>query len=375
MVDCNSYQSFKGNLFSHDMGHTLIIGRNGAGKSTLANFIVSSHMRYKNAQFFGLDNKHSMLPLTYGVNGAHYDLGIDSTSFQPLADIDTVRGYDFAVDWLGTLCEVNHVPLTTDVSKAIRGVLDNLSVQDREYRTMDNLHHYAQGSNQQLADIIQLYTGINTMQALILADNKDRISLNNFNVFELSELISKGEKVLVPILKYIFYKIMGKLDGRPTLILIEEAWMAFNSPVFSRQLDEWLKTLRKLNVYIVMVTLQVGEIMNSPIKNTLLTQCATRLYTPNPDLNSSEIYNAYKEFGLNDKQIEILKNARMKCEYYISNHDGDRLFNLDMTYFDVARCFLSKTSKDDAVMAKKINAQRKDDFISAWLDYCNVSYS
>ncbi len=345
MVDCNSYQSFKGNLFSHDMGHTLIIGRNGAGKSTLANFIVSSHMRYKNAQFFGLDNKHSMLPLTYGVNGAHYDLGIDSTSFQPLADIDTVRGYDFAVDWLGTLCEVNHVPITTDVSKAIRGVLDNLSVQDREYRTMDNLHHYAQGSNQQLADVIQLYTGINTMQALILADNEDRISLNNFNVFELSELISKGEKVLVPILKYIFYKIMGKLDGRPTLILIEEAWMAFNSPVFSRQLDEWLKTLRKLNVYIVMVTLQVGEIMNSPIKNTLLTQCATRLYTPNPDLNSSEIYNAYKEFGLNDKQIEILKNARMKSEYYISNHDGDRLFNLDMVYFDVARCFLSRTSK------------------------------
>ena len=127
---------------------------------------------------------------------------------------------------------------------------------------------------------------------------------------------------------------MGKLDGRPTLILIEEAWMAFNSTAFSKQLDEWLKTLRKLNVYIVMVTLQIGEILNSPIKTTLLNQCATRLYTPNPDLDSQEVYDTYKEFGLNNKQIEILKNAKMKSEYYISNNDGDRLFNLDMMYFD-----------------------------------------
>ena len=374
MVDCNGYQRFKGNLFSHDMGHTLIIGRNGAGKSTLANFLISSHMRYQNAQFFGLDNKHSMLPLTYGVNGAHYDLGIDNTSFQPLADIDTIRGYDFAVDWLGTLCEVNHVDVTTDISKAIRGILDNLSVQDREYRTMENLCHYAQGcASQQLADVIQLYTGTTTMQALILGDNQDRISLNNFNVFELSELINKGEKALVPVLKYIFYKIMGKLDGRPTLILIEEAWMAFNSPAFSKQLDEWLKTLRKLNVYIVMVTLQIGEILNSPIKTTLLTQCATRLYTPNPDLDSQEVYDTYKEFGLNNKQIEILKNAKMKSEYYISNNDGDRLFNLDMTYFDIARCFLSKTSKDDIMMAKKLKAQNNDNFVNKWLENFRVS--
>lgn len=367
MVDCNNYHSFKGNLFVNDMGHSLVIGSNGTGKSTLINFIIASHMRYPNAQFFGLDYKNSMMPLTYGVNGEHYDLGTDDTAFQPLADIDTVTGYDFAIDWLETLCEINNVNITTDISNAIRTSLSSLSIMEPQHRTMKNLLIHASGMNQILADVIKLYVGDNTLQARIVGANEDRIKWSNFNVFELSAFIAKGEKALIPALKYIFYKIMGRLDGRPTLIVIEEAWMAFNSPVFAKQLDEWLKTLRKLNVYIVMVTLQVEEITRSSIKHTLLGQCASIIFTPNKDLEKTDINQAYKDFGLKDAQIQILKNAKGKKEYYISNGDGDRLFNLDMNYFEIGKAFMSRTSKDDMIRAKELKAQFKDDFANAWL--------
>jgi type IV secretion/conjugal transfer VirB4 family ATPase len=367
MVDCNSYQSFKGNLFVHDVGHSLIIGKSGAGKSTLVNFIIASHMRYTNAQFFGLDNKHSMMPLCYGVNGEHYDLGYDDTSFQPLADIDTTSGYDFAVDWIEALCIINNVNINVEISRAIQQSLSVLSVVDTTYRTMENLLTHAKSANEELAHVISLYVGSDTLQAKVIGADVDRIKWSNYNVFELSEFITKGEKALIPTLKYIFYKIMQRLDGRPTLIVIEEAWMAFNSPIFAKQLDEWLKTLRKLNVYIVMVALQVQEIVESPIKNTLLNQCASIIYTPNPDLKKTEVYNAYKEFGLTDKQVSIIQNAQMKREYYLTNGDGDRLFNLDMNYFEVGKAFFTSTSKDDIKLAKSIKLKHTENFAQAWL--------
>ncbi|MFN8770817.1 MAG: hypothetical protein ACK5Z5_05665 [Neisseriaceae bacterium] len=367
MVDCNNYHSFKGNLHDSDLGHTLLIGKSSTGKSTLVNFLIASHMRYQNAQVFGIDNKRSMMPLCYGVNGEHYDLGFDNTAFQPLADIDTVSGYDFAVDWLETLCEINNVIVNVDISRAIRGALNSLTVLDVKYRTMENLLLHARPLSEQLADVISLYVGEETLQARVFAANNDRVNLSNYNVFEMNELINKGEKALIPALKYIFYKIMKSLDGRPTLIVIEEADTLWNSPTFAKKLDEWLKTLRKMNVYIIMVTLNVQSIADSPIRNTLLTQCATILYTPNPDLKKSEVFDSYKKFGLSDKQIQLICEAKPRQEYYISNSAGNRLFNLDMNYFEIARAFFARTSKSDINIAKHMKEQFKDEFANAWL--------
>jgi type IV secretion system protein VirB4 len=374
MVCCNCYNSFRGNLFVNDVGHSLIIGKNGAGKSTLVNFIISSHMRYKDAQFFGLDNKHSMMILAYGVNGQHYDLGYDDTSFQPLSEIDTISGFDFAIDWLESLCVINGVLVNTDITSSIKHALSTLSVMESEYRTLQNLYLQAKSVSNTLAEVISLYVGTETLQSKVLGADEDKIKFSNYNVFELSEFIYKGEKALIPVLKYIFYKIMQKLDGRPTLIVIEEAWMAFNSPVFAKQLDEWLKTLRKLNVYIVMVALQVQEVVESRIKHTLLSQCATIIYTANPDLNKTEVYNAYKQFGLNTSQINIIQTAQMKREYYLTNNDGCRLFNLDMNYFEIGKAFFSMNSKDDVLRAKELKAEFKDSFAQKWLEHQNIDY-
>lgn len=373
MVDCNNYHSFKGNLFVDGLGHSLIIGKSGTGKSTLVNFIIASHMRYKDAQVFGLDNKHSMMPLCYGVNGQHYDLGHDETSFQPLADIDQVSGYDFAIDWIEALCEINHVKVDTSLGKAIRDSLTILSVMDKEHRTLINFLLHCKSKHEELASVIELYVGHQSLQSRVMSANEDRISFSNYNVFEMNEFVHKGEKALIPVLKYIFYKIMAKLDGRPTLIVIEEADTLWTSHIFAKKLDEWLKTLRKLNVYILMVTLNVQSIAESSIRNTLLTQCASIIFTPNADLGKIEVYESYKKFGIKDKQIQLIKQAKPQKEYYLINNDGDRLFNLDINYFEIAKSFFSRTSKNDSIIAKQIKREFKDKFANEWLKNSGVS--
>lgn len=374
LADCDNYHRFYGNIFSHDLGHGLVIGKSGYGKSSLVNFLMASHMRYENAQVIGLDNKHSMLPLCYGVNGQHYDLGHDSSSFQPLANIDTVNGYDFAVDWLEVLCELNHIQINVSTSTAIRGALNSLAVMPKEFRTMNNLQHQARALDVDLASVLNLYIGEETLQGRLFSANEDNISLSDYTVFEMSELIAKGDKVLVPAQKYIFHKVMSKLDGRPTILFIEEADTLWTKPAFAPMLDEWLKTLRKLNVAIWMVVTQVESIINSPIKGSLMNLCPTKIFTGNDELKNDSIKDNYKQLGLTDAQIDLLIEAIPKRHYYITNSEGSRLFNLDMNYFEVGKAFFARTSKTDSVRAKELKKEHGKNFANAWLKDSGIDY-
>ncbi len=53
---------------------------------------------------------------------------------------------------------------------------------------------------------------------------------------------------------YLFHRIEARLDGSPTLLIVDEGWLALDDEGFAGQLREWLKTLRKKNASVVFAT-------------------------------------------------------------------------------------------------------------------------
>ena len=372
-VDTPTYGVFKGSLHWHDIGHSLILGASSTGKSTLLLFLAASQLRYKDSQVFAFDYKRSMMPFTYGVNGEHYDIGSDDTMFQPFAEVDTMRGFDFAVEWVVLICELNHLRLSSEHISAIHDGIAALRELPVELRTMYGFYMHVSGVNPEVAEVFKTYHGVDTLKAKVFSATQDKIKLNRFNVFEMSEVMDKGDTTVIPVLKYLFHKIMTQLDGRPTTIVIEEAWMAFNNPTFSKELAKWLDTMRKLNVNIVLVTLNVAQVAKSSIKDTLLQQCMTTILTPNFKLNKDQqMRDAYTEFGLTPRQLEILSQAQAKRQYYFMNPDGCKLFNLDMDNFVVSKAFFCRISIPDLIKAKEIKKYHQESFARKWLEYCDL---
>jgi type IV secretion system protein VirB4 len=372
-VDTPIYGVFKGSLHWHDMGHTLILGTNGTGKSTLLLFLSASQLRYKNSQVFAFDYKRSMMPFTYGVDGEHYDIGSDDTMFQPFAEVDTMRGFVFAVEWVSLICELNHLHLTSEHISAIHDGIAALRQLPVELRTMHAFYMHVSGVHPEVAEVFKAYQGEDTLKAKVFSANQDRIKLNRFNVFEMSEVMDKGESTVIPVLKYLFHKIMSQLDGRPTTIIIEESWMAFNNPTFSKELAKWLDTMRKLNTNIVLVTTNITQVAKSSIKDTLLQQCMTTILTPNVKLDKDlQTREAYTEFGLNPRQLDILSKAQAKRQYYFMNPDGCKLFNLDMDSFVVSKAFFCRISIEDLIKAKELKKYYQENFAKKWLEYCGL---
>ena len=66
--------------------------------------------------------------------------------------------------------------------------------------------------------------------------------------------MAMGPKVVVPVATYLFHRIDQRLDGRPTLIILDEAWIMLTNSVFGAKIEEWLRTLRKKNAAVVLAT-------------------------------------------------------------------------------------------------------------------------
>ena len=156
----------------------------------------------------------------------------------------------------------------------------------------------------------------------------ERLGEAEVQAFETEGLI--GTSAAPAVLAYLFHRIEGRLDGRPTLLIVDEGWLALDDEGFAGQLREWLKTLRKKNASVIFATQSLSDIDGSAIAPAIIESCPTRLFLPNERAIEPQITAIYRRFGLNDRQIEILARATPKRDYYCQSRRGNRLFELGL---------------------------------------------
>jgi type IV secretion system protein VirB4 len=177
-----------------------------------------------------------------------------------------------------------------------------------------------------------------------------------FQVFELEHLMETGSnsaRNVVPVLLYLFRRIEQRLDGRPTLLILDEAWTFIDNSLFAEKIRDWLKTLRKKNASVIFATQSVGDILAKPITTAIVESCLTKIFLPNPEARSVQSAEAYKQIGLSDRQMEILSYAIPKRQYYYSSPLGQRLFDLGLG--PVALSFVGAAGKDDLRLGRELS--------------------
>ena len=183
-----------------------------------------------------------------------------------------------------------------------------------------------------------------------------------------------GTSAAPAVLSYLFHRIGDRLDGRPTLLIIDEGWLALDDEGFAGQLREWLKTLRKKNTSVIFATQSLSDIDGSAIAPAIIESCPTRLLLPNERAIEPQITAIYRRFGLNDRQIEILARATPKRDYYCQSRRGNRLFELGLSEVGLALCATS--SKSDQARITDILAEHgRDGFLVAWLQARGVGWA
>ena len=345
---------FRLNLHVGDVGHSLIVGPTGAGKSVLLNCLEASFRRYKNAQVIIFDKGSSSKVLTMGVGGKFYNLGsgrndAGGLSFQPLSHIDDETERQWAQEWLCDFLRGEKLEVTPEVKGYIRDSLGTLAGMDVGYRTMTGFVSFLQDTRlKQAFAPLCLDDGKGNIgeYAAIFDSNVDTLEISSWQAFEMERLM-ENKTIVGPTLMYIFHRIEQSLTGSPTLILLDECWVFFDNEMFAAKIREWLKVLRKYNASVVFATQSLTDIVKSPIFDTVLTNCPSRIFLPNSNALEENQKKTYITFGLNQRQIEIIAAATPKQQYYFDSPEGSRLFDLAL---ENCPYMLSYVAVDKAVL-------------------------
>ena len=359
---------FRFALHVGDVGHTLVVGPTGAGKSVLLALMALQFRRYATAQVFAFDFGGSIRAAALAMGGDWYDLGGALTedadapvALQPLALIDDLAERGWAAEWISALLAREKIAITPEVKDHLWSALGSLASAPLGERTLTGLSVLLQSTA--LKRALQPYCLGGSFGRLLDAE-AERLGDGAVQVFETEGLIGTGAASVV--LAYLFHRIEARLDGRPTLLIVDEGWLALDDEGFAGQLREWLKTLRKKNASVVFATQSLSDIDGSAIAPAIIESCPTRLFLPNERAIEPQITAIYRRFGLNDRQIEILSRATPKRDYYCQSRPGNRLFELGLG--EVALALTAASSKSDQALIERILAEHgREGFLAGWL--------
>ncbi len=367
---------FRLSLHVGDVGHTLVVGPTGAGKSVLLALMALQFRRYERSQIFAFDFGGSIRASALAMGGDWHDLGGGltegsevSVSLQPLARVDDAYERSWAADWIAAILMRESMTITPEVKEHIWTALTSLASAPVSERTITGLAVLLQSND--LKQALRPYC-IGGAYGRLLDAEAEHLGHADVQAFEVEGLVGTGAASAV--LAYLFHRIGDRLDGRPTLLIIDEGWLALDDEGFANQLREWLKTLRKKNASVIFATQSLSDIDGSNIAPAIIESCPTRLLLPNERAIEPQITAIYRRFGLNDRQIEILARATPKRDYYCQSRRGNRLFELGLSEVGLALCAAS--SKTDQTRITDLVAEHgQEGFLGQWLRERGVEWA
>lgn len=346
-----------------DVGHMFIVGPTGAGKSVLLALMALQFRRYADAQVYIFDKGLSARAAVLAMGGSHFALGVsDASAFQPLLHINDLSARSWAAEWIQALFQHERVVLTPEIKQALWSALTNLASAPPQERTLTGLSVLLQSNSLKAA--LAPYTLEGPFGRLLDA-SEDRLAIGQVQCFEMEELMHQPA-VVAPVLMYLFHRLEERFDGKPTLLLIDEAWLFLDDPLFSGRIREWLKTLRKKNVAVVFATQSLADIADSKIAPVLIESCPQRIFLPNDRALEPQARAAYERFGLNERQIDLIAGSIPKRDYYLQSRRGNRLFELGLGPVALAVCATSSAA-DQARIARTLQEIGPQQFAEAWL--------
>lgn len=358
---------FRINLDVRDLGHAIMFGPTRAGKSTHLAMLAMSWRRYSNARLFTFDKGMSMYPTCKATGGSHYVVaGADEKlAFAPLSGLVTRSRRAWAMGWINDLLALNDVMTTPEQRNKIGETIVEMGKVEEETGRPGTLSEFTgMIQDTDIRSALKDYT-IDGLMGHLLDAEVDQLSISDFITFEIEQLMNLGDRYALPVLLYLFMRIQESLDGRPTLIILDEAWLMLGHEVFREKIREWLKTLAKKNCRVLMATQNLSDASGSGILDVIVESTATKIYLPNMYARDEAATVLYKRMGLNLRQIDIIASAQQKRDYYLVSEKGRRLYSLALG--PLALSFVGATGVEDIATIKNLEEKHGAGWVHVWL--------
>lgn len=298
---------FHFNFHVADLGHTFICGPSGSGKTVVQNFMLAQLEKFGAQQVF-IDKDRGAELFVRACGGSYLTLrNGQPTGFAPFKALGANAAERV---FLGQL--VRRLVATTDRGlspqdeRAIDEAIVALAVLPPPQRSLSALRVLL-GQRDAAGIGARLEKWRHGQSHGWVLDNEvDALAFApRFLGFDITQLLDNDE-VRTPVMMYLFQRLLSLVDGRRLVIDIDEFWKALGDEAFRGLAQDGLKTFRKQNAMMVFGTQSPADVLRSPIAHTILEQCATKIFLPNPHAN---LHDYVEGFGLSRREFHLVREG------------------------------------------------------------------
>ena len=303
------------NLHSGDLGNFTLIGPSGSGKTVVLNFLIAQAQKFYPRTFFF--DKDRGAEIFIRAIGGHYDVLRPGTptGFNPLQLPENATNQAFLRQWLSQLLTPAGEQLTADENAIIASAVDANFGQPTEYRQLRYLVELLAGGARpirgDLASRLAPWYGAGE-HAWLFDNSADQLNLDTRTAgFDMTALLD-NPTLRTPAMMYLFHRVDERLDGSPSMIVIDEGWKALDDDIFVHRLKDWMKTIRKRNGVVGFATQSASDAIESKIAATIIEQSATQLFMSNPKAQASDYCDG---FGLTAHELDLVRSLpeHLRC--------------------------------------------------------------
>lgn len=325
-------------------GNTFILGTIGSGKTMLMCMLACMLQKYRHHSTFSPHDKSKRMTTVFldkdrgaelnirALGGRYYRVKSgEPTGWNPFSLKPTKRNITFVKKLMKLLCTRSGNALNPReeamLSRAVDTVMKEFDPSGRVYgvsRLLENITESPTRDAQENGLVIRLSQWAQGGEFGWVFDNEtDTFNIGDIDTFGIdgSEFLDDPD-VCIPISFYLLYRITSLLDGRRLVLFIDECWKWLDDPEFKKLMHNLLKTIRKLNGIVVPATQSPKEFLTSSISASIVEQCGTQIFLPNPMADSKDyidglkvppvVFDVIKRLDPLSRQFVIIKSALHK---------------------------------------------------------------
>jgi type IV secretion system protein VirB4 len=333
LLQTTSATPFFFNFHHGDLGNFSVIGPSGSGKTVAMNFLAAQAQKFSPRTIL-FDKDRGAELFVRGIGGRYDRIRAgEPTGFNPLALADSPANRAFLRDWLAVLLKAEG----PEELATIAGAVDAAYANDASLRRLRHFRELLSGARRpkpgDLADRLAPWIGADDGEggehAWLFDNAADKLDLSTRVMgFDMTALL-ESPRLRTPTMMYLFHRIDERLDGEPTMILIDEGWKALDDEVFAARIRDWLKTLRKRNALVGFATQSARDALDSRIATALVEQTATMIFFPNARARAEDYCDG---FGLTAHELSLIRSlpAHSRC-FLVRQPDASVVVRLDLS--------------------------------------------
>ncbi|HWU48614.1 MAG TPA: VirB4 family type IV secretion/conjugal transfer ATPase [Asticcacaulis sp.] len=346
------------NFHKADLGNFTVIGPSGSGKTVLLNFLAAQAQKFQpRTVLFDKDRGAEIFIRAIGGHYATLRPG-EPSGFNPLRMDDTPGNRAFLRALIGRLATRADLPLSSEEEAIISEAVDANFEQEPKYRRLRYLRELLSGARRpthgDLAARLAPWVGEGE-NAWLFDNEDDALDMDRRTLGFDMTLLLNDPILRTPCMMYLFQRVEERLDGTPTILIIDEGWKALDDDAFAAAIRNWMKTLRKRNAILGFGTQSARDALDSRIASAIIEQTATQVFTPNPRAQAEDYCDG---FGLTEHELDLIRAIPAASRAFLVKHGNHSV---------VARLDLSSMPEILTVLSGREQSVRRLDELRARL--------